>query len=448
MAAQIERGRVAQARCDRLRRADGHRCQRRRRHAHDRHQQQVDGVEQALDLALHAGAQQQQPRMVERGKPAPEIEQGGELRPVLRAPRRKGRLVSKRRLDAAHWQPLHCRLVELGQRHVHRHSTGFAQHRRCALECAPRVGVQADQVAGQAEPLARHASIDRAGIVVDGTGRCGGIVGIGAGDHAQHHGGVARAARHRPDMVERFGEREHARPAHPPPRGLQAGEAVHRGRKTDRAAGVGAQRRKAQARRGRHARAGRRDAGPVGGVPGIDRRGDRRVVDAVGALGHLQLAQDDRAGALQARHDRRILRRHMAAVDRHAGGRRDALGIAQILDRDRHAVQRAARGARGGLGVETRRVGQRTVSGQCREAPEPAIDPGDAIEHRSRQFDGRELARLQAPRDLVERQVVQIDRHARALTGPYPSPGYVRRDNAAAQAPASRDPHRARWRRW
>ena len=132
----------------------------------------------------------------------------------------------------------------------------------------------------------------------------------------------------------------------------------------------------------------------------------------VGALGHLQLAQDDRARLLQSRHDGRVRGGNVLAVNRHAGGGRHARGVAQILHRDRHAVQRAARLARSGLGVEARGVLQRTFGRHRGIALEPGIERLDAVENRPGRLDRRQLARLQAPRDLIERQVVQIRRHA------------------------------------
>ena len=162
----------------------------------------------------------------------------------------------------------------------------------------------------------------------------------------------------------------------------------------------------------RHARARRRHAGPVGRVPGIYRRLDRRVVRAIGALGHLQLAQDHRARRFQSRHDGRVAGGNMFAMDRHAGGCRNARGVAEILHRDRHAVQPAARLARRSLGVEASGVLQRALGRHRGVAPELGIERRDAVEDRPSHLDRGQLACLQAPRNLIERQVVQIRRHA------------------------------------
>ena len=67
------------------------------------------------------------------------------------------------------------------------------------------------------------ASIAR-GIVGHRLRRGGRIVGVGAGDDAEDDGRIERAAAHRPDMVERFGEREDAGAADPAPGRLEAGE--------------------------------------------------------------------------------------------------------------------------------------------------------------------------------------------------------------------------------
>ena len=135
----------------------------------------------------------------------------------------------------------------------------------------------------------------------------------------------------------------------------------------------------AGARRGR--------AGPVGRVPGIERRGNVGMVRAVGALGHLQLAQDHRARLLAAA--RRRWRPSVGTLPRWiampaAVG--DARGVAEILHRDRHAMQRPARRAGGGLGVEARGIGQRAVGGHGRIALESGIELADAVEHRPGQL--------------------------------------------------------------
>jgi hypothetical protein len=85
------------------------------------------------------------------------------------------------------------------------------------------------------------------------------------------------------------------------------------------------------------------------------------VVLAVGALGQLQLAQDDRARRIQLAHHRGILGGTEILIDRHAGGCRHPLRPAQILDRDRHAVQWATDLAAHDLGLGRASLDQRRL---------------------------------------------------------------------------------------
>jgi hypothetical protein len=127
------------------------------------------------------------------------------------------------------------------------------------------------------------------------------------------------------------------------------------------------------------------------------------MVRAEGAFGHLQLAQDHRAAGLETGHHRGVLFGHVVTMDGHAGRGRDAFGLAEILDRDRHAVQRPARAAGSGLGIARGGIRQRPLGRQGGVALELGIEAGDAVEERPGRLHRGELARLQAPRDLVQR---------------------------------------------
>ena len=118
MATHVDGRSVAQPGCDGLRRARLHGRQRGCGHAHHRQQQQIDRRQQALELAGHAGAEQQQAAELEARQAEAEIEQSGEFHAVLGAPSRKRRLVRQGRLDAAERQPALRRLVEPGQHDV------------------------------------------------------------------------------------------------------------------------------------------------------------------------------------------------------------------------------------------------------------------------------------------------------------------------------------------
>ena len=62
-------------------------------------------------------------------------------------------------------------------------------------------------------------------------------------------------------------------------------------------------------------------------------------------LRRVRLADGDRAGRADPRHDERVARRHVVAVERRAARRADARRVDEILVRDRQAVQHAERAA-------------------------------------------------------------------------------------------------------
>ena len=76
-------------------------------------------------------------------------------------------------------------------------------------------------------------------------------------------------------------------------------------------------------------------------------------------LGRVRLADDDRAGAAQARDEQRVRGRDVVAVDRRAVGRPHAGGVLEVLDRDRQAVQRPGRRVASEGGVGRRGLAQR-----------------------------------------------------------------------------------------
>ena len=110
------------------------------------------------------------------------------------------------------------------------------------------------------------------------------------------------------------------------------------------------------------------------------------MVGAVGAFGHLQLAQDHCACVPEACDDGGVFGGHVGAMDHHAGGRGDARGVAEIFYGNRHAMEGAARFARSGLGIEAGGVRERPLGRERRVAPELAIYLADAIKDRPRCF--------------------------------------------------------------
>ena len=129
------------------------------------------------------------------------------------------------------------------------------------------------------------------------------------------------------------------------------------------AAGVGAERQREQAGGHARARAGRRAAGMMVGVPRVARRRPRQVEarPADGEFVRRQLAEHDRAGAAQLRARRPRRRGDVVHQDLRMAGRRQAGDVDDVLDADRHAVQRPAQAAGdlglGGLGRRHRRLG-------------------------------------------------------------------------------------------
>ncbi len=119
-----------------------------------------------------------------------------------------------------------------------------------------------------------------------------------------------------------------------------------------RAGGVGAERDRDYAGGDRDSGARARAAGDQPGRYGIawDAVGRARAGQPGGELIEIGLADDDRAGAPQARDAGRVRRRRIGE-GRAGGGGRQTLDVDIVLDRDRHAVKRAMRSALGGDGL-------------------------------------------------------------------------------------------------
>ena len=170
----------------------------------------------------------------------------------------------------------------------------------------------------------------------------GWILRVVPGDQGVEQCHVARASGDRTDMVETCRQFECPMSAHPAPAGLQSGQAVGRARETDRAACVRPQRGKCEPRRHPHARSTGGSAGPQRVAPGVHRRGDGRVMDGKGPLGHLRLGKVDRAGFAQSAHHGSVASGAKIAVDRHARSRGQVRSMEQVLHCDRHTFQHAA----------------------------------------------------------------------------------------------------------
>ena len=181
----------------------------------------------------------------------------------------------------------------------------------------------------------------------------------------------------------------------------------------DRTAGVRAQGRKRQARRDRRARSRRRTAGDVIDRPRIMHRTVMGVVAgrSVGELHHLQRAQPDRAGILQALQRRRGRGRDEIAANLRAAGDHLAGLVIHVLVRQRHAVQRA-----GEISLCQRRVGgigrrQRLVGVDGHERVETGLPLRDAVEAGLRHLARRDALFCDRLRDLGQRQQCGLGAH-------------------------------------
>ncbi len=154
---------------------------------------------------------------------------------------------------------------------------------------------------------------------------------------------VARRARERAEVIEARDEGIGSVPRQPAVGRLQAEDAAQRRRHADRAVGVRAEADRHLAGGDRGGRAARRAAGDAGEVVRVARRPVVRVLgrEAVGVLVHVERADQDGAGALEAGDERRVDGGgRTLALDLRAGARRQAGDVEQVLDREGHAGER------------------------------------------------------------------------------------------------------------
>ena len=143
-------------------------------------------------------------------------------------------------------------------------------------------------------------------------------------------------------------------------------------------------------------------------MPRVDRRHDCRVMHRIGALGHLQLAGEDRAGLAQpGGHGAVDTRAPVAERDR-AHMRGCVLGRAEVLEAEGDAVERALDGAARDLLVRLCRLPGRDIRHHRGVAAERAISPFDPRERVRRHLGGGDLPRLNLRRDLGQHQLVQV----------------------------------------
>ena len=129
---------------------------------------------------------------------------------------------------------------------------------------------------------------------------------------------------------------------------------------------------------------------------------------AEGELGHHQLADDDRAGALQPLDDGAVGGGDAVPFDLRAGGRADAGGVVEVFNTDGDAVHRSAV-----LTARHLRLGllggqHRLVAGDGDEGVDRGLDLVDALEKSRRDLDGRDLPRTQQRAQLGNRTMAEV----------------------------------------
>ena len=172
------------------------------------------------------------------------------------------------------------------------------------------------------------------------------IARVGPLDRVERGGGVLQRRGEHADMIEAPGERRDAGPRDPPVGRLEPVYAAERRRYPHRAVGVRAERERHQPGGDGGARTARRAAGDALGIARVAHRPVMRVLagEAVGELVHVGQADEDRAGRLQPRDSRRVLRggRGVGADPRSRAGRAPG-DIEQVLGCEGPAGERSRR---------------------------------------------------------------------------------------------------------
>ena len=322
------------------------------------------------------------------------------------------------RLDGDDDAPADVIVPDVGEDHFLDDGALIAQHAHRLVHALRHVGRQAAFIPGPGERDA-HA-LDRTvrgGAVIDLGRLCRGlVVGIVARQHIEHQRVVFDRPGERARGVEAERQGEDAAAADQAVGRLDAGGAAEARRIADRAAGVGAHGAHAERGGDGRARAARRAAGLVVGVPGIARRREGLVGRhrAVGEFVGRELAQDDGAARLQAAHGLGVDRGHVVGAQVRMAGRQHTLGLVDVLQPDRNAVQRAAAKALAQFRVGLPGRVARPVGGEGDEARDLVIDGCDAGEESFGERRRGELAqRHPAPRfSNAERREVG---HGRAI---------------------------------
>ena len=164
-----------------------------------------------------------------------------------------------------------------------------------------------------------------------------------ARDHPEQCRRLLDRAGQRPDVVARRREREDPVERYEPRRRLESDDAAVGGRDPDRAAGVGAERTVAHARRDECGRAAARPARRSALVPRVERHPVRRIHASGRVLEQVRLAEELGAGRSQPRDDGCVALGRRRDAHRRGVRRDDAAHVDVVLDGDDGAVQRPVR---------------------------------------------------------------------------------------------------------
>ncbi len=225
-------------------------------------------------------------------------------------------------------------------------------------------------------------------------GRARRVGRVVAGDRLEQDGVVLDRAGDRPDMVEREGERKDAVAAHRPIGRLHPDHAATGGGIAHRSAGVGAERRRRHAGRGRGPASARRATGMEVGVPRVagGRPGQLQGRAAIGEFMQRQLAEQDGASLAQAPDHRGVRRGAVADAQLGVAGGGQAVDVENVLQRVGHAVHRAAPSAARDLGFRGLGLAARDIGCDRYKCVVGRVNRRDAVEQRLGERDRRKLA--------------------------------------------------------
>ncbi len=220
----------------------------------------------------------------------------------------------------------------------------------------------------------------------------------------QHQGAILGRPGHRSDMVEAESRRGDPRATDQTVGRLDAGDPAQRGRTADRAAGVGADAAEDQPSGNSGTGAAAAAGGEVLDVPRVARRwpGQIEARAAIGEFMCRRLADQYSAGDGEQFGAGSIGIGNVVLQDLRLAGRRDPLGIDDVLEADRDAMQRALRAARHDRRFGGARLGQRAFLGQVDKDIEPIVERMHAVETGAGQFDRGELPGGDQPRRLSD----------------------------------------------